>query len=74
MANRNVHVVPHDKGWAVKSASASKAKSLQQTQKQAIDAGRQTAIGRESELFIHRPNGRIRERNTYGNDPFPPKG
>jgi len=74
MTKKNVHVVPHDNGWAVKSAGASKAKSVHQTQQQAIDAGRSTARGRESELFIHRPDGRIRERNTYGNDPFPPKG
>jgi hypothetical protein len=23
---------------------------------------------------IHRPNGQIRDANSYGNDPFPPKG
>ena len=28
----------------------------------------------ESELFIHGKNGRIRERDSYGNDPFPPRG
>jgi hypothetical protein len=27
-----------------------------------------------SEMLIHSENGRIRERNTYGADPFPPKG
>jgi hypothetical protein len=26
------------------------------------------------ELVIHGQDGRIRERNTHGNDPFPPKG
>lgn len=26
------------------------------------------------ELFIHGTNGRIRGRNSYGNDPYPPKG
>ncbi|WP_428844897.1 DUF2188 domain-containing protein [Klebsiella pneumoniae] len=28
----------------------------------------------ESELVIHRPNGQIRDRDSYGKDPFPPKG
>jgi hypothetical protein len=28
----------------------------------------------ESELFTHRKNGQIRDRDSYGNDPFPPKG
>jgi hypothetical protein len=26
-----------------------------------------------TELFIHRENGMIRERNSYGNDPCPPR-
>ena len=30
--------------------------------------------GLRTELFIHRPNGRIRDRNSYGNDPYPPLG
>lgn len=30
--------------------------------------------GLQTELFIHRPYGRIRDRNSYWNDPFPPLG
>jgi hypothetical protein len=26
------------------------------------------------EMLIHGENGRMRERNTYRKDPFPPKG
>ena len=37
-------------------------------------AAREIAINQKSEVFIHGENGRIRERNSYGNDPFPPKG
>jgi hypothetical protein len=25
-------------------------------------------------LVIHRPDGRIRDKDSHGNDPFPPKG
>ena len=32
------------------------------------------AINQRSEVLIHGENGRIRERNSYGNDPHPPKG
>jgi hypothetical protein len=70
----NKHVVPHKNGWAVKSAGASKAGSVHQTQAEAIETARQSAINNKSEMFIHGRNGRIRERNTYGNDPHPPKG
>ncbi|WP_268245296.1 DUF2188 domain-containing protein [Vulcaniibacterium thermophilum] len=32
------------------------------------------AINQRSELFIQGRDGQIRERNSYGDDPFPPKG
>ena len=43
-------------------------------QREAIAAARETAMRQGSEMLIHGENGRIRERNTYGADPFPPKG
>lgn len=74
MAKKNVHVVPHGDKWAVKSTGSEKAAKLTNTQSDAIDIAKQMAKNNSSELFIHRPNGQIRERNTYGNDPFPPQG
>lgn len=74
MTRKNQHVVPHAKGWAVKSAGAAKASSVHSTQKSAIKTARSNAIKNSSEMLIHRTNGRIRERNTYGKDPFPPRG
>lgn len=74
MSQKNQHIVPHPKGWAVRGASNDRATSVHPTQRQAIDAGRDIARNQGSELFVHGENGRIRERNTYGKDPFPPKG
>lgn len=74
MSKKNQHVVPHKSGWAVKAAGAEKATKVFDTQKEAISAARDTAINQGSEMFIHGRNGQIRERNTYGNDPHPPKG
>jgi hypothetical protein len=74
MTKKNQHVVPHSKGWAVKGAGNSRASSIHGTQREAISAARETAIQHNSEMLIHGQNGRIRERNTYGSDPFPPKG
>jgi len=71
---QNQHVVPRGKQWAVVGEGNSRAGSLHDTQAEAIDTGRSRAIREGSELFIHRPDGRIRDRNSYGNDPFPPKG
>lgn len=74
MTKKNQHVTPHGDDWAVKGAGNSKATSVHSTQQEAIDRGRSIAQNQKSELLIHGENGRIREKNSYGNDPYPPKG
>lgn len=74
MSNKNQHVVPHSRGWAVKGAGNQKATSVHSTQKAAISEARGIARNQSSEMLIYGQNGRIRERNTYGHDPYPPKG
>ena len=74
MAKRNQHVVPHKDGWAVRGAGSQRASSVHRTQKDAIRSARSTALRQRTEVVIHRPNGQIRDRNSYGNDPYPPKG
>ena len=71
---KNQHVVPHNNNWAVKGENNSKVTSIHNTQREAIEQARNIAQNQKAELFIHGENGRIRERNSYGNDPFPPKG
>lgn len=72
---KNQHVTPHpDGGWQVKGAGNSKATIRTNTQAEAIAVTREIARNQESELIIHGMNGRIRERDSYGNDPYPPKG
>ena len=72
---KNQHITPHPRGgWQVKGAGNSRATVRTNTQKQAIDVGRAIARNQQSELVIHRTNGQIRAKDSYGNDPFPPKG
>ena len=72
---KNQHVTPHPKGgWQVKGAGNTKATIIVDTQNKAISIGKSIAQNQSSELFVHGKNGQIRERNSYGNDPFPPKG
>ena len=72
---RNQHVTPHPNGgWQVKGANNSRATVRTSTQAAAIEKAREIAINKKSEVVIHRPNGQIRDKNSYGNDPFPPKG
>lgn len=72
--SKNVHIVPHSEGWAVKIEGNDRASSVHRTQEQAIDVGRDRARRDSAEILIHGENGRIRERDSYGNDDFPPKG
>ena len=70
----NVHVTKHENGWQVKEEKTGRVLDVSPTQSQAIKAGTQIAKRNNSEIFIHGRDGKIRERNTFGNDPFPPKG
>lgn len=72
---KNQHVTPHPGGgWQVKGAGNSRATARTATQKEAIDIARDIARKQKSELIIHRQNGQIRDKDSYGNDPYPPKG
>lgn len=71
---KNVHVTKRSDGqWAVITAGKDKAASLHDTQGKAIDAGRPIAERNRSDLVIHDRDNRIRDRDSYGNDPFPPR-
>ena len=71
---KNQHVVKHIDGWAVRGAGNEKVTKVTRTQQEAIDIAREISRNQESELFIHGRNGRIRERDSHGNDDCPPKG
>lgn len=71
---KNQHIVPHPEGWAVKAAGAQRATRVTPTQQEAINIARSIATSQQSEMIVHRPNGQIRQKNSYGNDPHPPKG
>lgn len=71
---KNQHVVPHPDGWAVKAEGADRATRVTETQREAMDIAREIAKNQSSERIVHGENGRIRQKNSYGNDPHPPKG
>ncbi len=67
------HVVPHNNQWQVKTAGAEKATKTLNTQKEATNYARKIAINQQTEVVIHGRNGRIRDKDSYGNDPCPAK-
>ncbi|MBE6939725.1 MAG: DUF2188 domain-containing protein [Ruminococcaceae bacterium] len=72
---KNQHVTPHPKGgWQVKGAGNIRATVRTATQKEAAAIAREIAIHQRSERVIHGTDGKIRAKDSYGNDPCPPKG
>ncbi len=69
----NQHVIPNNGQWQVKSQGAEKATKNFKTQIKAIDYARTIAINQKSELVIHGRDGHILDKDSYGNDPCPPK-
>jgi hypothetical protein len=66
-----VHTVPSENGWANKQGG--KTVSQHRTKQNAQEAGRRQAKRSQTEHVIHKKNGQIGEKNSYGNDPCPPK-
>ena len=75
MANsKNIHVVPNGDDWSAKREDAQRASRNFGTQADAAAYAREVARREGGELFIHRPNGEIRDRDSYGNDPRDRRG
>src|SRR5690606_23303634 len=72
--SKRIHVVPHGDGLGARREGASRVGPVDDAQAGAGDAGRTTALREHGEVSIRRPDGRIRDSDSYGNDPFPPKG
>jgi hypothetical protein len=74
MAKSSQHVVKNsDGGWAVKKGGSSKATKVYTTQEAAIAGAKKIARNQKTELYVHGRDGRILEKNSYGNDPNPPR-
>jgi hypothetical protein len=66
---------PHPRGgWQNKVEGNERASNVAPTKAVAQAKGREMAIERKTEHKIQNQNGQIKGRNSYGNDPSPPKG
>lgn len=71
---KNIHITHRENGsWAVIGEKDKKASSLHNTQRAAIKTGRPLAQNNKSEIVIHDRENRIRDKDSYGNDPSPPR-
>lgn len=69
-----IHTVPHGDGWANRREGAARVSKVCPTKAAAQAAGRETARRERTEHIIHKKDGEIGSRSSYGNDPRPPKG
>ena len=70
----NLHVVKNGQNWSLKQEHVSSPVYTAKTQAEIINSGTSLAKAYQVELFIHGRDGKIRERNSFGHDPFPPRG
>ena len=66
--------MPYNGKWEVRGARNEKVRSIHNTQKEAINAAQQIAQNQQSEVVIHRPDGTIRDKDSYGSDPKSSQG
>lgn len=71
--NKNQHVLPHEKGWAVKGEGNSRNTRVTDSKEEAVKYAREIARNKKTELVIHKKDGKISDKDSYGNDPHPPK-
>lgn len=60
--------------WAATKEKAQRASGIFPTQREAINRAREIAKNNGQEVVIHGVDGKIREKNSYGNDDCPPSG
>ena len=70
---KSQHVVPNNGGWAIISGATEKYDTTFGTQQEAVERAKSIARNAGTAVYIHGADGKIRARESYGNDPFPPR-
>jgi hypothetical protein len=73
MVKKDIHVVPHQDGWAARREGEPQVLKVTTTKDEALAVGREQAKRDQVELVIHGRDGRIQDSDSYGNDPHPPR-
>lgn len=70
---KNVHTIPNPQGAGWVNKVDGEVVSRHQRKDTAVNQGKEIAKEHKSEHVIHKKDGAIGEKNSYGNDPHPPK-
>jgi len=73
---KSTHVVWNKEkgGWDIKQSGGQRSSGHFDTKKDAVDRARIISQNQSTELTIHNKDGKISEKDSHGNDPYPPKG
>jgi len=75
MTNDEHHVVPNpDRGWDIKRSGHKKSIRHYDKKEDAVSDARAISDNQNTELVIHKKDGKIQKKDSHGNDPYPPKG
>lgn len=69
----NVWVVPHNNKWGVRREGSDRLSYETETKQEAEKIARQIAKREGVEVIIQGKDGKIQSKDSYGNDPNPPK-
>ena len=70
---QDVHVSRNPGKTTWKVTQGGEKLSTHHTQQAAIDSGRREAKRDQTDLVTHGRDGKIRSKDSYGNDPLPPR-
>ncbi len=70
---KNQWVVKDVDGWAVRGERNDRLTSRHKTQGDAYDKAREIAKREKSDVIVQGRDRRIIDRDSFGNDPFPPR-
>lgn len=73
MPEKDVYVVPTDEGWGVRRPNTDRLSKAFDKKEDAVKYGKDLAKQDKTELTILKKDGKIQNKNSYGNDPNPPK-
>ena len=72
MAKKDIHVVPHDQGWATRKEGSQRAGGVYRDEDRRPGSGARQAKREHVEVVIHGKDGKIRTAIAIGRDPMPP--
>lgn len=73
MSKKNYHSVPWKGDWAVKKEGVKTPLSIHRTQSVSEDKTHSLAKMAEVDAVYHGKHGQIKDKDSFGNDPIPPK-